>query len=122
MVSNVKRKKWIWMDYTSEGGDDTKEAVLTDKCFLFSNELQHDSDLTVNSLGIFLTNHMSPPLAWVMLGSLNDTLNTFISIFIVLLGNITYSKNSTEQKRSVLPPCCCIVVPFTCLGGGKTRP
>lgn len=52
------------MVYTSEGGDDTKEAVLTDKCFLFSNELQHDSDLTVNPLGsflnsvIFLTNHM----------------------------------------------------------------
>lgn len=64
MVSNVKRRKWIWMDYTSEGGDDTKEVVLTDKCFLFSNELQHDSDVTVNPLCnflnsvIFLTNHM----------------------------------------------------------------
>lgn len=54
MVSNVKRRKWIWMDYTSEGGDDTKEVVLTDKCFLFSNELQHDSDVTANPLCNFL--------------------------------------------------------------------
>lgn len=36
VVTIMKRRKLILMDYTSEGVDETKEVMLPDKPFLFS--------------------------------------------------------------------------------------
>lgn len=74
VASNMKRKMWIWMDYTSEGDDNTKGAALTDINALFSSELQSHltAYITVISLLLFfpdISYTVSPPLSCLMLVS-----------------------------------------------------